>query len=364
MSVRTIEKAILLMLLVISVSGAPTQGTVSASDEHTVSTHHQDHQDGVCSVDAFISYDLPFHIAAIFIILVTSGLGVFSSLILGKYPSFKIATYAVNIARYFGTGVILAVGLIHLFPSALFTLTNPCVPAAIRTNYAPFAGFLAMFAALVLQFLEYLANWYMQKHSKHSEEIEVKQAGLTTSEVKENVPYMSEECHAHGNLFTFEDRRISTYMLEFGIATHSIVIGLSLGVASGSGFPSLLAAIVFHQFFEGIALGVKIGELSYKNRVTPYLAALFYSLITPTGIAIGVGTHSIYNTNSVTSLLVIGIFDAISAGILIYMAFVNLIAIDFHNSTKFTSQSGIVKCAYYVAMWLGAGAMALIGRWA
>ncbi|ORX87263.1 hypothetical protein K493DRAFT_237522 [Basidiobolus meristosporus CBS 931.73] len=76
-------------------------------------------------------------------------------------------------------------------------------------------------------------------------------------------------------------------MLEFGIATHSIVIGLSLNVASGSRFASLLAAIVFHQFFQRIALGVKIGELSYKN-----LAALFYSLITPTGIAIGVGTHS------------------------------------------------------------------------
>lgn len=50
-------------------------------------------------------------------------------------------------------------------------------------------------------------------------------------------------------------------------------------------------------------------------------------LITPIGIAIGMGVHATYNPNSGASLLSIGVLDSISAGILIY--------------------GGIVECLYH-----------------
>lgn len=60
--------------------------------------------------------------------------------------------------------------------------------------------------------------------------------------------------HAHGlELLGESQRRISTYILEAGVATHSIIIGVSLGVSSGTEFTSLLMALAFHQFFEGKA---------------------------------------------------------------------------------------------------------------
>lgn len=46
-------------------------------------------------------------------------------------------------------------------------------------------------------------------------------------------------------------KRISTYILEAGVAAHSVIIGVTLGVSSGSEFIGLLIALLFHQFFEG-----------------------------------------------------------------------------------------------------------------
>jgi zinc transporter 1/2/3 len=45
-------------------------------------------------------------------------------------------------------------------------------------------------------------------------------------------------------------------VLELGIVVHSIIIGISLG-ASGSPetIKPLMAALSFHQFFEGLGLG-------------------------------------------------------------------------------------------------------------
>ena len=47
-----------------------------------------------------------------------------------------------------------------------------------------------------------------------------------------------------------------TQVLESGIAFHSVLIGIALGVSdSPCTIRPLLAALTFHQFFEGVALG-------------------------------------------------------------------------------------------------------------
>lgn len=46
-------------------------------------------------------------------------------------------------------------------------------------------------------------------------------------------------------------KRISTFILEAGVAAHSVIIGVTLGISSGSEFIGLLIALLFHQFFEG-----------------------------------------------------------------------------------------------------------------
>lgn len=45
-------------------------------------------------------------------------------------------------------------------------------------------------------------------------------------------------------------------MLELGIVVHSVIIGIALGASeSPKTIKPLIAALTFHQFFEGIGLG-------------------------------------------------------------------------------------------------------------
>ena len=51
-------------------------------------------------------------------------------------------------------------------------------------------------------------------------------------------------------------------MLELGIVVHSVIIGIALGASqSPSTIKPLIAALTFHQFFEGIGLGGCISQV-------------------------------------------------------------------------------------------------------
>jgi zinc transporter ZupT len=173
--------------------------------------------------------------------------------------------------------------------------------------------------------------------------------------------------HFHGAAFQDNgmDNTVSTYLLELGIALHSVLIGSALGTTTNS-FVALFIALCFHQFFEAIALGAQIANLKTTSIKPAIFLVVFYSLTTPVGIAIGIGIHSgTYNPESVSSLLVSGILDSLSAGILIYVALVDLITVEMGpNAYTFYSLSTRLKLLYYMALYLGAAAMAVIARWA
>lgn len=48
--------------------------------------------------------------------------------------------------------------------------------------------------------------------------------------------------------------KVNVLALEAGIIFHSVIIGVTIGTASGEGWVPLLIAIVFHQFCEGLGL--------------------------------------------------------------------------------------------------------------
>lgn len=92
------------------------------------------------------------------------------------------------------------------------------------------------------------------------------------------------------------------------------------------------------------------------------MMASFFAITTPTGIAAGVGLSSFYNANSPRALVVEGILDSVSAGILIYMALVDLIAADFLGGKMTGSPRQQVMA--YVALFLGALSMSSLAVWA
>jgi zinc transporter 1/2/3 len=145
-------------------------------------------------------------------------------------------------------------------------------------------------------------------------------------------------------------------ILEFGIIFHSIFIGLTLAV-SGEEFKILYVVIVFHQTFEGLGLGSRLALTPFPRSKywTPYVLGLMYGLTTPVAIAIGLGLRNSYPPGSRTTLIVNGVFDSISAGILIYTGLVELMAHEFMFSKEMrTAKISTVLWAYGL-MILGAG---------
>ena len=78
--------------------------------------------------------------------------------------------------------------------------------------------------------------------------------------------------------------------------------------------------------FEGLGLGSRLAFLSFppKYRYVPYAAACIYAIMTPLGIAIGLGVRTTYNPESTTANIVSGVLDSISAGVLLYTGLVEV----------------------------------------
>ena len=91
--------------------------------------------------------------------------------------------------------------------------------------------------------------------------------------------------------------------------------------------------------------------------------AATYAFTTPIGIAIGLGARSTYDPNSQRALISAGVFDAVSAGLLIYAGMVELLAHDFIHGEMRKAPVGRVLLAIG-SMLVGCALMSLLGRWA
>ncbi|KAL8478183.1 hypothetical protein ACS0TY_030174 [Phlomoides rotata] len=89
---------------------------------------------------------------------------------------------------------------------------------------------------------------------------------------------------------------------------------------------------------------------------------IFFSITTPSGIAIGIGISNIYSETSPTALIVEGVLNAASAGILIYMALVDLLAADF-MSPKLQNNAKL-QLGANASLLLGAACMSVLAKWA
>jgi len=92
------------------------------------------------------------------------------------------------------------------------------------------------------------------------------------------------------------------------------------------------------------------------------IMSTFFAITTPIGIVVGMGIANSYDESSPTALIVQGVLNAASAGILIYMSLVDLLAADFTHP-KMQSNTGLQIMAH-IALLLGAGLMSLLAKWA
>jgi solute carrier family 39 (zinc transporter), member 1/2/3 len=357
------------------------------------------------------NYDgrIGLRVAAIFIIWLGSMVGSVFPVYANQHKGMKVPEWTFFVAKYFGSGVIVATAFIHLLGPAEDALRNPCLTGPI-TSYSWAEGIILM-TIFVLFFVELMVMRYgnfehdheheheqehKHGHDKHSnteldtpkeDEISVI-SGKPASPAADLVAEMRtrpRNTHAPGedhlgharehtdieevdNPFSLEDYKAqmtAIFILEFGIIFHSVFIGLTLAVA-GQEFNTLFVVLIFHQTFEGLGLGSRLAVTPWpkRKRWTPYVLAMAYGFSTPIAIAVGLGVRKTYPPGSQTTLIVNGVFDSISAGILIYTGLVELMAHEFMFSNSMRKAELKVVLAAFGLMCLGAGLMALLGKWA
>ncbi|KAH0450021.1 hypothetical protein IEQ34_020713 [Dendrobium chrysotoxum] len=320
-------------------------------------------------------------------------------------------------AKAFAAGVILATGFVHMLHDAQTALTDPCLPVSPWQRF-PFSGFFAMLAALGTLVVDFASTqMYERKHREEQIGLKAAAAAAAAATSSDSIvaaaPEFDEEfgdgedpmhivgihahaashrhshSHPHGHVHAHDDEgQVSSHVrhvvvsqiLELGIVSHSVIIGLSLGVSqSPCTIRPLIAALSFHQFFEGFALGGCISQVEliilgsievdscgvvqaqFKNSAAAMMAS-FFAITTPAGVGVGTALARQYNYRSPRALVVEGLLDSVSAGILIYMALVDLIAADFLSHRM--SCNFRMQVASYVALFLGAASMSSLAVWA
>ncbi|RYP68585.1 hypothetical protein DL771_006557 [Monosporascus sp. 5C6A] len=366
--------------------------------------------------DAGNEYDgrMGLRISAIFVILVGSLLGAMLPVVLARYSKLR-AGPAFFIAKYFGSGVIIATAFMHLLSPAYEALSSPCLPEGAITSYDWAAGICLMTIFVMFTMELVVSNFDIFGSHSHkevekpdsspnglhkgsqtstptlqpdtrnqSQDLETQRAGGANAEshnrnasvpvLPHDVSYppggddhLGHRCeHTENDSYSaFAAQIMAIFILEFGVVFHSIFIGLTLAV-SGDEFTVLYIVLVFHQSFEGLGLGSRLATVPWpkSKEYMRYMLATLYAISTPVAIAIGLGIRESLEPGSPKTLIVNGVFDAISAGILIYTGLVELLAHEFMFNSQMRKAGLKVQLLALGCVALGAGVMALLAKWA
>ncbi|KAI0175178.1 zinc-regulated transporter 2 [Pestalotiopsis sp. NC0098] len=153
-------------------------------------------------------------------------------------------------------------------------------------------------------------------------------------------------------------------LLEGGILFHSVFVGMTVSITI-EGFVVLLIAILFHQMFEGLGLGSRIAAVPYpKGSWKPWLLVFAFGTTAPIGQAIGLIARNSYDPNSAFGLIIVGVCNAISSGLLIYAATVDLLAEDFLSEEAQHSLTKKDKIQAFCWVLTGAAGMSIVGAFA
>ncbi|KPM38637.1 hypothetical protein AK830_g7918 [Neonectria ditissima] len=408
-------------------------------------------------------YDLPLHIAGVFMVLFASCLGAGFPVAAKKIKGLKVPPKIFFACKHFGTGVLVATAFVHLLPTAFGSLSNPCLPDLFISDYPALPGVIMMGSMFILFVIEMYLNAKIGGHShggptgsdisapmpvgaapqrpprpsqslghsqSHSSEdfdfaldddiayektmakkmyeektswekngLDDKRSSDSTMPawfivfyeqyIRQRAEMMDmiksdqspvplpryEAPDEDGELYFDEEgqkvdpqvyRKMAANitLLEGGILFHSIFVGMTISITS-DGFVILLVAILFHQMFEGLGLGARIAAVPYpKGSIRPWLLVFAFGTTAPIGQAIGLLSRNSYDPESALGLILVGVFNAISSGLLIYAALVDLMVEDFLSEEANRVMKKKDKIAAFAWVLLGAMGMSIVGAFA
>ncbi|MBA0848815.1 hypothetical protein Goshw_007522, partial [Gossypium schwendimanii] len=167
-------------------------------------------------------------------------------------------------SKPFIAGVILSIGFIRVLSDASENLTSPCLSENPWDKF-PLAKLLAMAAKIGRLMVDVFATSHYTKshlHKTHeSNYVDEEKIGKTKNHLHLHTHAI--HGHAHDSVSMLE-RSDSAQLLRLQICigmAHSMIIAISLGASeSPKAIKPFVAALTFHQFFEGMGLGGCISQ--------------------------------------------------------------------------------------------------------
>ncbi|KAH9217440.1 Zinc/iron permease [Leptodontidium sp. 2 PMI_412] len=407
-------------------------------------------------------YDLPLHVAALFLVLLFSIFGAGFPVVAKRVSWMKIPPKIFFFCKHFGTGVLIATAFVHLIPTAFQSLNDPCLPDLLIVQYPAMPGVIMMAALFALFVIEMVLKSKTGGHSHggptgqgldghghghpHGQGLAAKGAppGVATPPQYQNeqqwsddeypdekdlaypepdyppalrrsdtdygsqsemppwfqvffAQYVRQREEMKNMIMSYSPRRapippqlppntdpetalmaaepvideatfkkmsLNITLLEGGILFHSIFVGMTISITT-DGFIILLIAILFHQFFEGLGLGSRIAAVPYpKGTARPWILVVAFGTTAPIGQAIGLIARNSYDPQSAFALIIVGVFNAISSGLLIFAATVDLLAEDFLSDEAQLLMTKKMKIWAFTFVLMGAAGMSIVGAFA
>ncbi|RYP10902.1 hypothetical protein DL764_000338 [Monosporascus ibericus] len=313
-------------------------------------------------------YNIGLRVGLLFVMLAAGLIGSVGPIFLAMALPHKFSA-VFSIVKQFGTGVIISTAFVHLYTHATMMLTNECLG---EVRYEATTSAIVMAGLFVSFLIEYISHRVAKRFWG-----------------------------------TSENEAMAVLILEAGIIFHSILIGITVVVAGDSYFVTLFIVIIFHQMFEGIALGARIAAIGTRTRTgspgekahahglgghasadaTPTLGddtsndaanpggktlslpkkllmAIAFAITTPIGMAIGIGVLDTFNGNDPATLWALGTLDALSAGILVWVGVVEMWAGDWIFGGEMTHSPPLVTALAFFGLIAGMVLMSFLGKWA
>ncbi|KAK3380431.1 Zinc/iron permease [Lasiosphaeria ovina] len=361
-------------------------------------------------------------IASVFIILAGSALGALLPIWLARTSRMRVPKLCFFVAKYFGSGVILATAWMHLLSPASDNLRDECLSDILPDyDWAMCIGLMTVMAMFLLELVVArfdfgFGSTHGHAHGHDHDHVEKEpgdsaigspggqnprdiEAGGSRSSLrstsggkgteispvkpgdKTRIPGLRDDVsyppggedhlghqrdHVEGDEHAnYAAQMTALFILEFGVIFHSIFIGLTLAVTDN--FIILFVVLVFHQTFEGLGLGARLATATWpadSRRWTPYFLGALYAVSTPFAIGIGLIANKSLALEAATSKVVNGVFDAISGGILMYTGLVELLAHEFMFNPEMRKAGFNMQLFAYSCVALGVGLMSLLAKWA
>lgn len=220
--------------------------------------------------------DLGLHVGAIFIILAVSVAGTLVPLVSKLIPQSSVNAIVMESIRAFSFGVVLATGLIHMINEGIEKLSDEALGSIVE-EYGSLGLAVVLMTLMLLHFIEcenvvffgaqgsvlhghghsHGDRTYQAEHDhrvRNSDSSMREATGTPGADFRAMQPSPSptpEQVAKEASSDSSIRHTIATVIFEAGVIFHSVIVGLDLGVTTGTEFKTLLTALCFHQFFEG-----------------------------------------------------------------------------------------------------------------